>query len=362
MKRVYFIVFYLIITSSLCAQIVDGEFKTIINVPTYEVTVAAKMKSGTGSAGVVSIEFSYNTAALSFPNTPDSGTDYFLQGDFASYTTKNITRSATNRIRISLITTGSPAPVPLDTAYRDIIKLYLTITNTTDHSNLTWVQTSIASTFLAPNYTVGNWPNLDDTPLPVELISITANIIQENNVELKWGTATELNNNGFEVERIIAGSAEWKKICFIKGIGNSESTQRYNYIDRNIIGGSKFQYRLKQIDFDGSYQYSSSVEVEIVPEFYSLSQNYPNPFNPTTRIDYQLPFDSKVSIELYGITGERIATLINEELAAGYYTAEVNADMLNLASGVYICRMIAQNQNTQKAKTFIQIKKLMLIK
>ena len=92
---------------------------------------------------------------------------------------------------------------------------------------------------------------------------------------------------------------------------------------------------------------------------FSLNQIFPKPFNPTTRIDYQLPYDSKVTIELYGITGERVAIIINSELSAGYYTVDINASQLNLASGVYIYRMTANNQGRQN---FVQVKKLMLTK
>ena len=114
------------------------------------------------------------------------------------------------------------------------------------------------------------------------------------------------------------------------------------------------------IDADGTSEYSNDVETEVsLPKDYAISQNYPNPFNPTTRIDYQLPFDSKVTLELYGITGEKVATILNGELSAGYYTADVNASALNLASGVYIYRMVAQNPSAQN---FVQVKKLMLTK
>ena len=115
------------------------------------------------------------------------------------------------------------------------------------------------------------------------------------------------------------------KIGEVAAAGNSNSPKDYSFVDKNVVAG-KYQYRIKMIDADGSYEYSNTIEAEIaMPKEYAISQNYPNPFNPTTRIDYQLPFDSKVTIELYGITGEKIATLVNSELTAGYYTADVNA-------------------------------------
>ena len=114
------------------------------------------------------------------------------------------------------------------------------------------------------------------------------------------------------------------------------------------------------VDNDGTYEYSKVVETEVsLPKEYAISQNYPNPFNPSTRIDYQLPFDSKVSLDIYGITGEKVATILNGDVAAGYYTTEINAGTLNLASGVYIYRISATGSNNQN---FVQVKKLMLTK
>ena len=197
-------------------------------------------------------------------------------------------------------------------------------------------------------------------PLPVELSSFTAQTAQRD-VKLNWQTKTEVNSYNFEVERqaVSNNNTDWKTIGSIPASGNSNSPKDYSYTDKKLNSG-KFVYRLKMVDNDGTFKYSDAVETEVsLPKEYAISQNYPNPFNPTTRIDYQLPFDSKVTLELYGITGERVATILNGELSAGYYTADVNASALNLASGVYIYRMNASNPTGQN---FVQVKKLMLTK
>lgn len=194
--------------------------------------------------------------------------------------------------------------------------------------------------------------------LPVELGTFTANTNQRD-VNLSWTTKTEVNTSIFEVERTLQNTQSWVKAGEVIASGNSNSVKEYSFVDKKLNSG-KYSYRLKMVDADGSYRYSDAVEAEVsLPKDYAISQNYPNPFNPTTRIDYQLPFDSKVTLELYGITGERVATLINTELSAGYYTADINASAINLASGVYIYRMTAQNQTE---KNFVQVKKLMLTK
>ena len=91
--------------------------------------------------------------------------------------------------------------------------------------------------------------------------------------------------------------------------GNSTRTIDYRFVDENVAGTISF-YRLKQVDLDGSFTYSQEVEVNTeMPTSFSLSQNYPNPFNPTTKINYSVPFDSKVTISVYSVTGELVMEL-----------------------------------------------------
>ena len=186
--------------------------------------------------------------------------------------------------------------------------------------------------------------------LPVELLSFTANII-DNFVTLNWQTATESNNYGFEIERKI-DNAEWENIGFEEGQGNSAITMYYSFIDNSFKSGTVFKYRLKQLDLGGKYEYSSEVEVNSVPTLYVLSQNYPNPFNPATKIRYQLQNESKVVIKIYNMLGSEVMELVNEQKEAGIYEVEFNAN--NLSSGTYIYKIIADN--------FIQAKKMILLK
>ena len=123
--------------------------------------------------------------------------------------------------------------------------------------------------------------------------------MNSNQVILEWSTQTELNNHGFEIQRRNAtndGNTKWANIAFVEGYGNSNSPKLYSYYDNNIVGGSKFKYRLKQIDIDGTFEYSEEIEVVIVPTEYILEQNYPNPFNPKTNIKFSLPQTSNTKI------------------------------------------------------------------
>ncbi len=197
--------------------------------------------------------------------------------------------------------------------------------------------------------------NGGQTVLPVELASFTS-AINRNNVTLNWSTAKETNNQGFDVERQIVGSNNWATAGNVVGNGTTEETHSYSFTER--VNTGNYEYRLKQIDYNGAFNYFTlNGEVIVgVPSTYNMSQNYPNPFNPSTKIDYDLPYDGKVSIILYDISGREVANLVNEVKTAGYYQVNFNAS--NLASGMYFYRINAQGS----ANNFVQTKKMVLIK
>ncbi|HRE41667.1 MAG TPA: SBBP repeat-containing protein [Ignavibacteria bacterium] len=215
----------------------------------------------------------------------------------------------------------------------------------------------------------GNNGSIDDTisilnefELPVELISFTSSV-SKRDVNLNWTTSMELNNSGFEIERkyISDINSNWSKITFIQGNGNSSTPINYSYKDRALNSGA-YMYRLKQIDYNGNFEYFelSSEVVVGVPEKFDLSQNYPNPFNPVTKINYDLPFDSRVMMKVYDITGREVYSLVNEQKPAGYYTVQFDAGLYgSLSSGVYFYRLIAKGINGQE---FVLTKKMMLVK
>ncbi|MBK7629458.1 MAG: T9SS type A sorting domain-containing protein [Ignavibacteriales bacterium] len=195
-----------------------------------------------------------------------------------------------------------------------------------------------------------------DIPVPVELTSFTA-IVVGNTVELKWETATEINNSGFEVQRKL-GTSEFQEIGFINGNGTTTEHSNYSFTDYNLSAGY-YAYRLKQIDFDGSYELSNEINVDISsPANFSLAQNYPNPFNPNTIIKYNIPVASTegrniyVTLKVTDVLGNDVSTLVDEEKPAGSYEVDFNAS--SLSSGIYFYRL--------QAGSFIQTKKMVLIK
>jgi hypothetical protein len=198
---------------------------------------------------------------------------------------------------------------------------------------------------------------MTNQPIPVELNSLSAEV-NKNDVIIKWITASETNNRGFEVERKNIRqieSGKWEPAGFVNGNGNSTMQNLYSFTNSNLLPG-KYLYRLKQIDFDGSFEYSNEIEVEVLaPKEYALYQNYPNPFNPATVIEYSIPEKSKVSLVVYSAIGEFIKELVNENQEAGYY--KLNFDGSALPSGLYICQFKAEGSGS-----FLQSKKMLLIK
>jgi len=195
----------------------------------------------------------------------------------------------------------------------------------------------------------------DDNPLPVSFLSFTSQV-EKNDVILKWSTLNEINNRGYGIQRKISDNkqANWVEVGFVKGNGTTNQISDYQFTNKNMQKG-RYLYRLKQVDINNNFEYhflGSPVSIG-VPVKFVLDQNYPNSFNPTTKIDFALPIDGRVSLKVYDITGRLIKTLINNEYrTADYYTVEFNGS--NFASGVYFYQLITEKN--------IATKKMVLIK
>jgi hypothetical protein len=189
--------------------------------------------------------------------------------------------------------------------------------------------------------------------VPVELLAFTASV-NNSEVQLLWSTASELNNNGFEIERAINEPDNFVTVGFVEGKGSSTEINYYSYSDHPDLNGvHQLYYRLKQVDFDGSFSYSDVVNVTYdVPSAFVLNQNFPNPFNPATRITYFVAKESFVSIKVYDFLGREVKTLVSDFRATGSY--DIVFDASDLPSGTYFYTMIADN--------YTSTKKLMLLK
>jgi len=338
--------------------------------------------SGTGSdiGGLVGYNFG-STVSNSYSTGSDSGSNYL--GGLVGYNDGSIINSCYSSGSVTADSNmgglvGYNVNSAVDSSFWDMqtsgqstseggtgkttaeMKEQSTFTNA-GWSDTTWYMNSGVNN----GYPYLAWQNPGGAPLPVELIAFTANIFGDK-VELKWNTTTEVNNYGFEVQRAEVNSRksdggsqssivnrQWTKVGFVGGSGNSNTPKEYSFTDDNPGISGTVEYRLKQIDNDGSIKYSNIVEVSFMkPVKFELYQNYPNPFNPTTTIQYSIPKAEHVTLKVYNELGQEAATLVNKDEQAGVYSAEFNGS--NLSSGIYYYRI-----NTG---SFSEVKKLMLLK
>jgi hypothetical protein len=198
-------------------------------------------------------------------------------------------------------------------------------------------------------------------PLPVTLSSFNY-FISENNVVLQWVTETEVNNSGFDVERKAGQQGStWQKIGFVQGSGTTNEQKKYLHEDKKLQTGT-YSYRIKQIDYNGNFEYFELFEAVNIkaPAVFSLSQNYPNPSNPRSKIDFQIPFDSKVKIIVYDMLGKEVSILADEFKKADFYSVEFDGS--NLASGVYFYRIFADGILNGKNERYSGTMKLILVR
>jgi photosystem II stability/assembly factor-like uncharacterized protein len=222
------------------------------------------------------------------------------------------------------------------------------------HALLNYVGYGVGSNGLVLKY-------YDTLYVPVELISFTADYINKS-VNLKWMTASELNNYGFEIQRAF-GDNFWEVINFVSGKGTTLEANVYCFNDKTYQQGI-VRYRLKQIDYNGSFTFSKVIQLDIgLPRKFSLKQNFPNPFNPSTTISYALPFESNVRLEIYDIIGSLIKSYEINAQQAGYRNIVWNgrnSSNVEAASGVYIYRFTATSLETNEV--FSNSVKMMLVR
>lgn len=318
-------------------------------------------KIGGGAFGYNSIAFSVtNTAgpfAVTSPNTAVTWDG--LSNQTVTWNAANTNASPVNcaNVKISLSTDGGLTfPVTILASTPNDGSELVTVPNSPTSTARIKVEAAdnIFFDISNVNFTINN-------AVPVELTSFTATYTNSS-VRLEWQTATETNNYGFEIERCrIQNSNEvksWTMIGFVNGNGNSSSNKDYSFVDNNTNIPGKYFYRLKQVDLDGTFEYSNEVEVEInSPKNYSLGQNYPNPFNPTTSIQFTVPVAADVVITLFNSLGQEVMELVNKNYAAGIHY--FNVDASSLSSGVYNYKIAASGNDGSK---YVSFKKMVLLK
>jgi len=329
----------LAIPSAQATQIVSTS--AVFSFPPTGVSISFTGVSGTGTCTVQ--RFDAPPSNLSFSGTPPTFTSQYrfvITASGFTFTSAELRFNRTQIPNAGITNAGTVSvyrrPTPGTGAFSILPNTF----------NASFPDEVRATTTAFSEFILGS----DDNQLPVELVAFTARNTAEG-VQLTWRTASEQNNAGFEVQRRSEKASEWQVLGFVRGAGTTAEAQSYTFLDKSASG--KVQYRLKQIDFDGQFEYSNIIEVDAgAPKQFALEQNYPNPFNPTTLISYQLPVASEVSLKVYDVLGKEVATLVNERQEAGTYHFNFNAS--SLSSGVYFYRI--------KAGNFVSTKKMMLVK
>jgi hypothetical protein len=341
------------------AQTYDLQFVLVNNDGVhFDVKVQIKANGSTFGLGTSNMIFTFNSADLTAPSV-------LSISNFSGGTYQDMTTTGTGGNSVSLnfellsVNTGTTVA----TSWTDVATIRFTVVDAGGNANLAWsgiseIYKDDESTLL----TAGTLFGLDTSPLPIQLASFTAAVQQGNGaVVLKWSTASETNNYGFEVQKSLDSSNVYESIAnsFIAGHGTSVEAHSYSFSDADVKPGLWY-YRLKQTDLDGAVHYSERIVASSVtgvndrplPTTFSLDQNYPNPFNPSTTVEFALPKDARVTLDVYNVLGQRVAALVDEVRQAGYHSVRFNAGQL--ASGLYIYRIVAGDVT--------MVKKMMLTK
>lgn len=197
--------------------------------------------------------------------------------------------------------------------------------------------------------------------VPIQLASFSATVSNDHDVRLNWKTMSEINNYGFEVQRAYSSPENFETLSgsFIPGHGTTNQPQNYTWTDNAVPAGHLY-YRLKQMDLDGTINYTEPVSVDVltgveeamVPATFSLKQNYPNPFNPSTQIEFDVARSGLVSLKVYNLLGEEIATIVNEDLMPGKYIKTFTSAYLS--SGVYLYKLTAAGFTETRKLTLVR--------
>jgi hypothetical protein len=326
-----------------------------------------------GSSGSYVNASSSGTLRRTFSAT---GTAAFPVGDAANYSPASFTLSSAGGFSSAYVAISlSSVKHPSNTSSADFLKRYWTVSQSGISDPVYDIQLTYANADINGNESGiegglynGSWSSLgavnttsntisgtglnsfgafsggEATALPIEIVSFAAATNKES-VELKWMTATEENNFGFEIQRSEVRdqgpeSGVWSNVGFVEGNGTTNTPHDYSFTDHSASAGT-FAYRLKQIDRDGKFGYSTvtTVTVGSAPLMFDLAQIYPNPFNPSTNIEFTVPVTGKASLKVYNIMGQEVATLF-EGIAKSGVIHRVTFHGSNMSSGIYLCRLV----------------------
>lgn len=345
----------------------------------YSFDIWERRTNPTGSllVGTSQFFFDYSSGALSAPSLSNINPFYTgpaaSTGDYLPMTVGIVGGKLAVTIRFIGNDLGAGHALSTNTPDGErMCTVNLTITDPQQLANLHWdeINSALTTTNLQP--VIHTFIGSDETPLPITLISFTGTFINGNHERLHWATLSEISNYGFFVQRKSPTDTGWAELLnsFVSGHGTILEPHEYSFVDSAVSAG-QWMYRLKQVDLDGTIHYTEPITIEMVtsvledniPTEVALGQNYPNPFNPTTAISYQLPAVSFVSLKVYNLLGQEVATLVDDEKPMGRHTVVWNGRVTggnHAASGVYVYRLEVRPRAGGDA--FVSTKRMMLMK
>lgn len=194
----------------------------------------------------------------------------------------------------------------------------------------------------------------DSEPLPVELAGFEGTVVNESQVRLTWKTTSETNNAGFEVQRKAGDKSGWTKVGFVESQSTSssaEEAQSYQFQDAGVpFAADKLEYRLRQVDTDGSTSLSDPIQIQRTVEEVQLRSIFPNPARTGATVRFAVPERQKVTLEMYDVLGRRVQTVVSGEQEG---RREVQVNVSDLPSGVYFLRLQAEGMVKTERMTVV---------
>jgi hypothetical protein len=378
------IIVLILFTVDAFATSVNGRF-VIVKSDSAKLSVLVQINTNTGSddMGGATIVISFDKNVLSFSSNPTVDKDFkFYNFSGGNYNDATVTRPLSDKVWINILlpteNDNKGKVVSGLSGWTDVATLNFDKKNPRDTSTVKWLQNNIFwQVYDGDNktsWTNGNFTNLTNIPSAVELLSFTAQLIDNTNIKLDWSAISYADNEGFDVERSqksnVNGQDSYEKIGFVKSQGVLNTTTNYSFTDNKFPTSGNLKYRIKSVNKDGSFVVLSETEIAApaVPLTFQLDQNYPNPFNPSTKIKYTIPNNvtlsgvegSKVLLKVYDILGNEITTLVDEVQGPGQHEVEFKAD--NLASGVYLYRLEVSPTGGSGGQGFTATKKMILLR
>ena len=371
-KMLVFAVAFVISAHAVPAQTLTFLLRNpqVIPGPKFQYEVWVKSSDGTSRMGSILVYNNYNVLAFGVSVASNSGALVTKNSAAfgATYGQNPTNDNTASRFAYSwtyLGGAGSGVVIPSTGDGVLAFTVQINIINATQHAGLTCEQ-SLMDGEQYKDDEITPWPVVDasdfiDPPLPIQLSGFTGTPLSNGHVRLDWTTLSEINNYGFEVQRkrLEEGNYNTLPNSFVPGHGTTNEPHTYTFTDSSATI-SRWNYRLKLMDLDGTVHYTDPITVNVLtavsesptPTEFALNQNYPNPFNPSTMVRYDVPHATHVTLEVYTMIGQRVATLVDETESAGTYGVEWNA--AGMASGVYLYRL--------QAGSFVQVKKMAVIK